>query len=95
MAVIYVKNGQSVTSTSTETEVRQLPPYARDMKFVVTSGTVRVTTGLYNQSGVIGGEITSYGTDDKDIMTVEPNNGSTTEGRAIYIKDSGVITFSW
>jgi len=96
MAVIYVKNGQSVTSTASETEVRQLPPYARDMKFTIISGTVQVTTAPYFTVGAIGGEITSYTTtNNKDIMSVESAGGSTVEGRAIFIKGSGVIAFTW
>jgi hypothetical protein len=95
MAIIYVKSGQTVTSTTTENEVRQYPPYARDMKFEVTSGGVQVTTGPYFGTGIIGGSIRSYATDDKDIMSVEPAGGSTIEGTAIFIKGVGDITFSW
>lgn len=93
--IIYVKNGQAVTSDSTEREVRQLPPYARGMKFEIESGTVQVTTAPYFTQDAIGGEIDAYAADEKDIMTVEPAGGSTKEGRTIFIKGSGVIRFSW
>lgn len=93
--VIYVKNGQVVSSTSQEREVRQLPPYARDMKFEIESGSVQVTTAPYFTQDAIGGEIDAYAADEKDIMTVEPAGGSTVEGTAIFIKGTGDIRFSW
>lgn len=95
MAIIYVKSGQVVTSTASETEVRQLPPYSRDMKFEIESGSVQVTTAPYFTQGAIGGSIDAYAADEKDIMTVEPAGGSTVEGTAIFIKGVGDIRFSF
>jgi hypothetical protein len=91
MAAIQIENGQQVVAPVNETEIQLAAGQAisRDLKFRVTSGTVQVTTSPPGLSGVIGGSIHAYGTDEPDFMTIEPG------GTSMYIKGTGTIFFSF
>lgn len=105
MAVVVIQNGQEMTPT-TETEIR-LPAnpadrttyvaISREIKFRVTTGTVKVTTAKAGiASGVTAGaQIHAYATGEPDFMTVEPAEGRPGEGTSMYVQGTGTIVFSF
>lgn len=89
---IQIKNGQIVTSTSTEQEVQPIGE-PQVVYFLAPTGTVQVTVGARGGSGVIGGDIRVFVlADGTQRMSVSP---SPTGGTSIFIKGAGTIFFTW
>lgn len=89
-------NGQSIAAPSGEKEIRLGDGLTGVTKvgFIVTSGTMQVTTARRGTQDAIDGRVAAFANTNYPIyMTVEPAKGSETEGRNIFIKGSGTIVF--
>ena len=93
---IVIKNGQEVSSTAAEVcIVTPSAAHTRELKFFVTSGTVKVTTGRRGTQDVVGNEIHGYTTGERDFMSIDPSYDYPGDARCLFIKGVGTIIFSW
>lgn len=92
-----IKNGHSVAAPTGEVEVRPAKnvPSATKIGFLVTSGSMQVTTAPKGSQDVINADIAAFGNTNYPIyMSIEPGDKSGLGGAVnVFIKGSGTIVF--
>lgn len=92
-----IKNGHSIAAPTGEVEVRPAKniPSSTKIGFLVTSGSMQVTTAPRGSQDVINSDIAAFGNTNYPVyMTIEPGNKSGLGNATnMFIKGSGTIVF--
>lgn len=91
-----IRNGQSIAAPSGEKEIRLGTANPQRIGFLVTSGTMQVTTAQRGQQDVISSAVAAFANTVNPVyMTIAPNGGDESSGVNLFIKGSGTIIIFW